>query len=69
MSEKMLVYAVGRGAEYYDKCAVDQCLELLHKRGNRFSALVEAIVLSDPFLKKRAVTTSAGEIQPVGPAP
>ena len=69
MSEKMLVYAVGRGAEYYDKCAVDQCLELLHKRGNRFSALVEAIVLSDPFLKKRAVTTSAAENQPVSPAP
>ena len=58
MSEKMLVYATGRGAEYFDKCAVDQCLELLQKRGHRFSALVEAIVLSDPFLKKRAVTTS-----------
>ncbi len=58
MSEKMLVYAIGRGAEYYDKCAVDQCLELLRKRGHRFSALVEAIVLSDPFLKKRAATTS-----------
>ncbi|MEO1982607.1 MAG: DUF1592 domain-containing protein [Fuerstiella sp.] len=58
MSEKMLVYAIGRGAEYYDKCTVDQCLEVLHKRGHRFSALVEAIVLSDPFLKKRAATTS-----------
>jgi len=58
MSEKMLVYAVGRGAEYYDKCTVDQCLELLHQRGNRFSALVEAIILSDPFLKKRAAVTS-----------
>ena len=69
MSEKMLVYAVGRGTEYYDKCAVDQCLEQLHKRGNRFSALVEAIVLSDPFLKKSAVTTSAAENQPGGLAP
>jgi hypothetical protein len=61
MSETMLVYAVGRGAEYYDKCAVDQCLKLLHQRGNRFSALVEAIVLSDPFLKKRALTESVKE--------
>lgn len=52
MAEKMLVYATGRGTQYYDKCTVDDCLTLLKKRGYRFSALIEGIVLSDPFLKK-----------------
>ena len=54
LSDKMLTYAIGRGTEYYDKCTVDECLDLLKSRGNRFSALVEGIVLSDPFLKRSA---------------
>ena len=50
--ERLLVYSLGRGLEYYDKCAVDQTLDLMKERGNRFSALVEGIVTSDAFLKK-----------------
>lgn len=50
LTERMLTYALGRGLDYYDKCAVDQTLERLAERGNRFSALVEGIVLSDCFL-------------------
>lgn len=50
LAERMLTYALGRGLDYYDKCAVDHILESMHKRGNRFSALVEGIVLSDCFL-------------------
>lgn len=48
-TERLLTYALGRGLEYYDKCAVDQALVLLKQRGNRFSALVEGIVTFDPF--------------------
>lgn len=51
-TERLLTYALGRGLEYYDKCAVDQALVLMKQRGNRFSALVEGIVTSDPFLKR-----------------
>ena len=51
-AERLLTYALGRGLEYYDKCAVDQALVLLKQRENRFSALVEGIVTSDPFLKR-----------------
>jgi hypothetical protein len=51
-AERLLTYALGRGLEYYDKCAVDQALVLMKQRGNRFSALVEGIVLSDPFMKR-----------------
>ena len=56
VADKMLVYAIGRGTEYYDKCTVDEVLELMKQRNNRFSALVEGIVLSDPFLKRSAVS-------------
>ena len=52
LTEKMLVYATGRGLKYYDRCTVDQCLEHLKQNENRFSALVESIVLSDAFLRR-----------------
>jgi hypothetical protein len=52
LTERLMVYALGRGLEYYDKCAVDQAMILAKQRGNRFSALVEGIVTSDPFLKR-----------------
>ena len=31
LAEKMLTYALGRGLEYYDKCAVDKILEALNQ--------------------------------------
>ncbi|MEZ6130810.1 MAG: DUF1592 domain-containing protein [Planctomycetaceae bacterium] len=52
LSGKMLTYAIGRGLEYYDKCTIDECMMLLESRDHRFSAIVEGIVLSDPFLKR-----------------
>jgi hypothetical protein len=64
LTERLLVYALGRGLEYYDKCAVDQTLDLMKERGNRFSALVEGIVTSDAFLKKSLTReTSIGVAQ------
>lgn len=51
-AERLLTYALGRGLEYYDKCAVDQALVLMKQRGNRFSALVEGIVTSDAFMRR-----------------
>lgn len=53
LTGKMLTYAIGRGVRYYDKCVVDECLKQMKPRGYRFSSLVESIVLSDPFLKRR----------------
>lgn len=52
LTERLMVYALGRGLEYYDKCAVDKTMDLMKQRGNRFSALVEGIVTSDPFMKR-----------------
>ena len=52
MSEKMLIYAVGRGLEYYDQCAIDKIKNALEQDDYRFSRLVLEIVKSDPFQKQ-----------------
>ncbi len=49
-AEKMLTYALGRGLESFDRCAVDKIVEGLEKNDYRFSSLVAEIVQSDPFL-------------------
>lgn len=56
LTEKMLTYAIGRGVEYYDKCAIDEITTNFTAKGYRFSALVTEIVLSDPFLKRHKGT-------------
>lgn len=53
LTEKMLTYAVGRGLERYDKCAVDKITKSLSENGYRFSILVLQISRSDPFQKRR----------------
>lgn len=53
LTEKMLTYALGRGLEYYDRCAVEKIMENLARRDYRFSALIEEIVTSVPFQKRR----------------
>jgi mono/diheme cytochrome c family protein len=52
-AEKMMIYALGRGLDYFDRCAVDEVVAKMSAQNNRFSALVSAIVGSDPFLKRR----------------
>jgi hypothetical protein len=53
MAEKLLVYALGRGLEYYDKCTVDTIARNTAANHDRFSALVLEIVNSDAFQKRR----------------
>jgi hypothetical protein len=51
--EKLLTYALGRGLESYDKCALDDiCAETVHS-GDRFVSVILAIVQSEPFQMKR----------------
>ena len=52
-TEKMLVFALGRGLRYYDQCAVEDIVKAVTLNEYRFSAIVEQIVLSDPFRKRR----------------
>ena len=53
LTEKMMTYALGRGLEYFDKCAVTEIAGDMPKAENRFGALVTAIVTSEPFLKRK----------------
>ena len=52
LTEKMLTYALGRGLESYDRCAVNVILAELQEKGYRFRGLIEAIAISEPFLKR-----------------
>jgi hypothetical protein len=54
LAEKMLTYALGRGLEYYDRCAVDTILETLDRDGDRLARLVLAVVESEPFQMRTA---------------
>jgi mono/diheme cytochrome c family protein len=54
MTEKMLIYALGRGLESYDRPAVKQIEKRLAANDYRFSALLEGIVTSLPFLERDA---------------
>ena len=53
---RMLVYALGRGLEYYDQCVVNDVIDELKRHDFRFSALVNGIVQSDAFRNRRAVS-------------
>ncbi|MDB6029750.1 MAG: Protein of unknown function (DUF1587)/Protein of unknown function (DUF1592)/Protein of unknown [Verrucomicrobiales bacterium] len=57
VSEKMLTYALGRGMEFYDQCAIDQISKALAKNKYRFSTLVMEVVKSTPFQKRRGEET------------
>ena len=47
--EKMLVYALGRGLTFYDRCAIDKIVDSVVEQDYRFSVLVTEIVKSEPF--------------------
>jgi hypothetical protein len=53
LTEKMMIYALGRGLEYYDIEAVDRIVENLNQHNGEFSALLSGIVESAPFQKRR----------------
>jgi mono/diheme cytochrome c family protein len=62
LATKLLTYALGRGLEYYDRCAVDEVVAALKAGDHRFSALVLGVVNSAPFQLRRAEgTPTAGD--------
>ena len=53
LTEKMLIFALGRGLEYTDTSLVDEISSTLALNDYRFSTLVKQIVLSAQFRKRR----------------
>jgi mono/diheme cytochrome c family protein len=54
LTEKMLTYALGRGLESYDRCAVDKILAALEKNDYRAFTLLVEVVKSEPFQMRTA---------------
>ncbi len=54
LAGKLLVYGLGRGLGSYDRCTVNDCVAIMKENEYRFSALVTAIVTSDPFTLREA---------------
>ncbi len=53
VTKKMLTYALGRGLEIPDSCAIDDIVAELSQNDYRFTVLVRGIVHSKPFLMRR----------------
>jgi hypothetical protein len=49
LTEKMLIYALGRGLERYDRPALKEITARVEANGYRFSSLIDGIVTSLPF--------------------
>jgi hypothetical protein len=73
VTEKLLMYALGRGLEYYDKPAVRAIVREAAADNYRLSSLITAIVTSTPFQMRRTpendhhqeiITTSHVSAQP-----
>ena len=52
VTEKMMIYALGRGLEYYDDCTIDEVIENVNQSDYKFSSLIIGITESEPFLSR-----------------
>ena len=50
---RMLTFALGRGPEHYDKCAVDRIVHEMERNDYKFSSLILGVVKSVPFQLRR----------------
>ena len=57
VTEKLLTYALGRGVDYYDAPTIRRIVHDVSDDDYRWSALVRAVVQSQPFRMRRAPRT------------
>ena len=62
VAEKLLIYAVGRGTEYYDQPVIRQIVRNAAAEDYRFSSLVLGVVTSEPFLKRATESLADGAV-------
>ena len=60
LTEKLMIYALGRGVEYYDMPAVRKVVRDAGRDDYRFAAIVTGIVTSEPF--RFAVTPGPDDV-------
>jgi hypothetical protein len=54
LTEKLMIYAIGRGLEYYDAPTVRGIVRQARKDDYRFSSVIAGVVNSAPFKMRRA---------------
>jgi Protein of unknown function (DUF1592)/Protein of unknown function (DUF1588)/Protein of unknown function (DUF1587)/Protein of unknown function (DUF1585)/Protein of unknown function (DUF1595) len=69
LTEKMLIYALGRSLDYYDVQTVDEIVARLEQDGGHFSTLLEGVINSVPFQKQRNLRASPGSTADASAAP
>ncbi|HEV7608450.1 MAG TPA: DUF1592 domain-containing protein [Steroidobacteraceae bacterium] len=57
LTDRLLIYATGRGTEYYDTETIDGIVQRLNDNEGRFSALLMGVIESAPFQKMRTEAT------------
>ncbi len=58
LTQKLMVYALGRGLDYQDEVIVDDIVAKLDNNNGKFSVLLNAIVESSPFQRQRRPESS-----------
>jgi len=56
--EKLMIYALGRGVEYYDRPSIRAIVKRAAANDNRFSSIVQGIVNSAPFQMRTSSATT-----------
>ncbi|MEO7413026.1 MAG: DUF1592 domain-containing protein [Opitutaceae bacterium] len=69
ITEKMLIYALGRSLDYYDIHTVDQIVARLEQDGGKFSTLLDGVINSVPFQKQRNLRVGPGATADASEAP
>ncbi len=62
LTEKMMIYALGRGLEPYDRPVVRSIVEKTSTSGYRFGTIIQEIVASGPFQMRRGESKSQAGI-------
>ena len=62
MTEKMLIYALGRGLEHYDIPVARDIARQAAANNNHFSTIVLGIVKSTPFQSRKAQATATAQV-------
>ena len=58
LTDRLLIYATGRGTEYYDTETIDGIVQKLDVNEGHFSVLLMGIIESAPFQKMRTQATA-----------
>jgi hypothetical protein len=68
LTEKMMIYALGRSLDYHDLHTVDEIVARLEATGGKFSTLLDGVINSTAFQKQRTSISSPAVLSDAGAA-